>query len=217
MTHKSKLVWGILLSVLFIDQCIKIYIKLHYPLGLVKEFTPWAYLYFTENAGMAFGIEWGGDYGKLVLTLFRLFACSWGIWFVHELLKKNESYWYLISVSLILAGAIGNVIDSVFYGILFTESTEYQVAELSVGNGYAPLFYGKVVDMFYFPLFSGTFPSWFPIWGGEDFLFFRPIFNFADASITVGAFIFILFHKKIYEYSEKNKQPANRTDRDAVL
>lgn len=194
---KSKLALILILSVIFIDQCIKMYIKLNYPLGIVKEFSDWAYLYFTENPGMAFGIEWGGDYGKLFLTLFRILACGFGIWFVRDLVRKNESTAYIVSVSLILAGAIGNIIDSVFYGVLFTESTEYDVAKLSIGNGYAPLFYGKVVDMFYFPLFSGTFPEWFPIWGGEEFLFFRPIFNFADASITIGVFYFILFQKQI--------------------
>ncbi|MCX8142760.1 MAG: lipoprotein signal peptidase [Bacteroidia bacterium] len=198
MNSKSKLALILILSVIFIDQCIKIYIKLNYPLGIVKEFSDWAYLYFTENPGMAFGIEWGGDYGKLLLTLFRILACGFGIWFVRDLVRKNESTAYIVSVSLILAGAIGNIIDSVFYGVLFTESTEYDVAQLSIGNGYAPLFYGKVVDMFYFPLFSGTFPKWLPIWGGEEFLFFRPIFNFADASITVGVFCFVLFHKQIH-------------------
>lgn len=205
MSNKSRLAFFTVIAVLLIDQSIKIYIKLNYPLGMVKEFADWAYLYFTENAGMAFGIEWGGDYGKLLLTVFRIFACGFGIWFIRQLIKKGESVMYIVSISLILAGAIGNIIDSVFYGVLFTESTEYQIAQFSPGNGYAPLLYGKVVDMFYFPLFSGTFPEWLPVWGGEDFLFFRPIFNFADASITVGMSLLILFHKSISEHSEKLK------------
>lgn len=197
MNKKSLLAIITVLSVLIIDQSIKIYIKLNYPLGVVKEFSSWAYLYFTENPGMAFGIEWGGEYGKLLLTIFRIFACVFGIWFIRYLIKKDKSVPYIFSIALILAGAIGNIIDSVFYGVLFTESTEYEVAKLSIGNGYAPLLHGKVVDMFYFPLFHGTFPNWLPIWGGEDFLFFRPIFNFADASITTGVFILLIFQNKI--------------------
>ncbi|GIV28219.1 MAG: hypothetical protein KatS3mg027_2033 [Bacteroidia bacterium] len=140
------------------------------------------------------------------MTIFRLLACGFGVWFVRELIRKDESIYYIAGISLILAGAIGNIIDSVFYGVLFTESTEYQIAQFSPGNGYAPLLYGKVVDMFYFPLFSGTFPDWLPIWGGEDFLFFRPIFNFADASITIGVFVLLIFQKTIYEHSERLKQ-----------
>lgn len=212
MNFKAKLAIWIIGLVLMIDQSIKIYIKLNYPLGIVKEFSDWAYLYFTENPGMAFGIEWGGEHGKLLLTIFRLLACGFGVWFVRELIRKDESVYYIAGISLILAGAVGNIIDSVFYGIIFTESTEYQVAQLTLGNGYAPILHGKVVDMFYFPLLSGTFPDWLPIWGGEDFLFFRPIFNFADASITIGVFILLIFQKKIYDYSERKKQEQqNRT------
>ncbi|MCX7728223.1 MAG: lipoprotein signal peptidase [Bacteroidia bacterium] len=209
MKNKKKIAFITVLSVIAIDQIIKIYIKLNYPLGLVKEFADWAYLYFTENPGMAFGIEWGGENGKLLLTLFRILACIFGIWFINQLIKKDESYYYIVGASLILAGAIGNIIDSVFYGVLFTESTEFQVAQLTLGNGYAPFMYGKVVDMFYFPLFSGTFPKWFPIWGGEDFLFFRPIFNFADASITVGVAILLLFHKQIENHSNNKEISGN--------
>ncbi len=205
MNKKKLLAVSIVSLIILADQWIKIYIKLNYPLGMVKEFADWAYLYFTENPGMAFGIEWGGDYGKLLLTLFRIAACIFGVWFVNQLIKKNESSIYIASISLILAGAIGNIIDSVFYGVLFTESSDFEIAQFSPGNGYAPLFYGKVVDMFYFPLFSGRFPDWLPIWGGEDFLFFRPIFNLADASITVGVALLMIFHKQINEYSEKLK------------
>ncbi len=211
MNKKYKIALFTVLSVLIIDQVIKIYIKLNYPLGIVKEFSDWAYLYFTENAGMAFGIEWGGEYGKLLLTIFRILACGFGIWFIRHLVKKNESILYIFSIALILAGAMGNIIDSIFYGVLFTESTDYQVAELSIGNGYAPLFHGKVVDMFYFPLFHGQFPNWLPIWGGEDFLFFRPIFNFADSSITTGVLILILFQNKI-EKSSKDKSNTSEIE-----
>lgn len=201
MNSKAKLSLIIVLAVLVIDQAIKIYIKLNYPLGVVKEFADWAYLYFTENPGMAFGIEWGGEYGKLFLTLFRIAACVFGIWFINKSIQKGESSIFIASISLILAGALGNIIDSVFYGVIFTESTEYDIAQFTFGNGYSSLFHGKVVDMFYFPLFSGRFPEWLPIWGGEDFLFFRPIFNFADASITIGVFMLLIFHKQIEEHS----------------
>ncbi len=211
MNKKYKIALFTVLSVLIIDQVIKIYIKLNYPLGIVKEFSDWAYLYFTENAGMAFGIEWGGEYGKLLLTIFRILACGFGIWFIRHLVKKNESILYIFSINLILAGAMGNIIDSIFYGVLFTESTDYQVAELSIGNGYAPLFHGKVVDMFYFPLFHGQFPNWLPIWGGEDFLFFRPIFNFSYSSITTGVLILILFQNKI-EKSSKDKSNTSEIE-----
>ncbi len=203
MNYKSKVALIIILFVLTADQVIKIHIKLNYPLGGVKEFADWAYLYFTENPGMAFGIEWGGEYGKLLLTIFRIFACIFGIWFIRQLIKKDEHVLYIASIALVLAGAIGNIIDSVFYGILFTQSTEYEVARLSIGSGYSSLFYGKVVDMFYFPIFSGTFPKWLPIWGGEDFLFFRPIFNFADSAITIGVFLLLIAQRKIqHEYKK---------------
>jgi len=205
MNRKAKLSLIIVLAVLVIDQTIKIYIKLNYPLGVVKEFADWAYLYFTENPGMAFGIEWGGEYGKLFLTLFRIAACVFGVWFINKSIQRGESTLFIVAISLILAGALGNIIDSVFYGVFFTESTEYDVAQLTFGKGYSTWFYGKVVDMFYFPLFSGKFPEWLPIWGGEEFIFFRPIFNFADASITVGVFILLIFHKQIEEYSSSSK------------
>ncbi len=212
MSKKSILALSIILGVLAIDQGIKIYIKLNYPLGIVKEFSDWAYLYFTENPGMAFGIEWGGKYGKLLLTLFRIFACGFGIWYIKHLIKKGESSLFIASISLVLAGAIGNILDSVFYGMFFTQSTDYEIAKFTVGNGYESVLHGKVVDMFYFPMFSGTFPKWLPIWGGEDFLFFRPIFNLADASITVGVFILLLFQKKIQAHSFK----ISNTDSDSL-
>lgn len=216
MNKKSIIALITVLSIIILDQVIKIYIKLNYPLGMVKQFADWAYLYFTENPGMAFGIEWGGSYGKLLLTVFRIFACIFGVWFIRQLIKKDESIPYILGIAFILAGAIGNIIDSIFYGVFFTESTEYQIAQFTWENGYAPLLYGKVVDMFYFPLFSGTFPDWFPIWGGEDFLFFRPIFNLADASITAGVIILLLFQKQINAHTEKLKNKENNIQSNQV-
>lgn len=200
------------LSVLFIDQFIKIYIKLNYPLGEVKQITSWFILHFTENPGMAFGFEFGGEMGKLTLSLFRVLACVAGAWYIRHIVKHGEHPGFVFSVSLILAGAMGNILDSAFYGLIFDKGTtlhndfqEYMpydgIANLTT-NGYAPSMYGCVVDMFYFPIISGHFPDWFPIWGGEDFQFFRPIFNFADASISCGVAVIILFQKKF------SKQPA---------
>jgi signal peptidase II len=194
-------------SVLFIDQFIKIYIKLNYPLGEVSRvFGDWFILHFTENPGMAFGLEFGGSYGKLILSVFRILASIGGIWYVTSIVKKGEHWGFVLSVSLILAGAIGNILDSAFYGLLFSESDEFNVSRLlPPEGGYAGFLHGRVVDMFYFPLYEGYFPDWLPIWGGEDFQFFRPIFNFADASISVGVGIILVFQKKFIKQETASK------------
>jgi signal peptidase II len=195
-----------ILSVLFIDQSIKLYIKSHFPLGEVGRLTDWCIIHFTENPGMAFGFEFGGEIGKLALSIFRVIACIAGALYIRYLIKKKEHPGFIFSVSLILAGALGNILDSAFYGLIFdrgtTLNTDFQeyipydgIAAFS-SQGYAKSMFGCVVDMFYFPMISGTFPDWFPIWGGEDFQFFRPIFNFADASISGGVLIIILFQKR---------------------
>lgn len=194
------------LLVLFVDQFIKIYIKLNYPLGEVGRLADWCIIHFTENPGMAFGFEFGGEAGKLALSVFRILACIGGAIYIRYIIKQKEHPGFIFSVSLILAGALGNILDSAFYGLIFDRGTtlnadfmEYMpydgIAQIG-GNGYAKPMYGCVVDMFYFPIFNGYFPDWFPIWGGEDFQFFRPIFNFADASISVGVIVIILFQKK---------------------
>ncbi|MBL7930894.1 MAG: lipoprotein signal peptidase [Bacteroidia bacterium] len=194
------------LLVLFVDQCIKIYIKLNYPLGEVGRLADWCIIHFTENPGMAFGFEFGGEAGKLALSIFRILACIGGAIYIRYIIKQKEHPGFIFSVSLILAGALGNILDSAFYGLIFDRGTtlnadfmEYMpydgIAQIS-SHGYAKPMYGCVVDMFYFPIFNGHFPDWFPIWGGEDFQFFRPIFNFADASISVGVIVIILFQKK---------------------
>lgn len=192
--------------VLFVDQFIKIYIKLNYPLGEVGRLANWCVIHFTENPGMAFGFEFGGSAGKLALSLFRILACIGGAIYIRYMIRQGEHKGFVFSVSLILAGAMGNILDSAFYGMLFDKGTMYNaefgeylpydgVAKLA-SPGYAPAMFGCVVDMFYFPVFNGHFPDWFPLWGGEDFQFFRPIFNFADASISFGVGIIILFQKK---------------------
>lgn len=158
----------------------------------------WFIIHFTENNGMAFGLEFKGKYGKLFLTLFRLFAVGGLFWYIYDLDRKKEHPLYIISMSLITAGALGNIIDSVFYGILFSDSLNNIATFLPKEGGYAPLFYGRVVDMLYFPIIEGYFPEWFPIWGGEHFLFFRPVFNIADSSITIGVAIILIFYKRFF-------------------
>ncbi|SHF73127.1 signal peptidase II [Dysgonomonas macrotermitis] len=158
------------------------------------EIASWFKIYFVENNGMAFGIE---VIGKLFLSLFRIVAVGFIGYYLYLLVKKNFTHGYIASIALILAGAIGNIIDSVFYGEIFTASYPGHVASMvPFGNGYSSWLHGKVVDMFYFPLIEGTFPQWLPIWGGEDFLFFRPIFNFADSAITIGIALLLIFYRK---------------------
>lgn len=191
-----------LLVVLFIDQFIKIFIKLNYPLGEVGRLGNWCIIHFTENPGMAFGMEFGGDYGKLTLSIFRILASIGGFIYIRHIVRQKESALFIFCVSLILAGAIGNILDSVFYGSIFTESDEFMTAKLvAPGNGYSGFLHGHVVDMFYFPLYNGHFPDWMPFWGGEDFQFFRPIFNFADFAISTGVAILIIFQKRIQKGS----------------
>ncbi len=163
----------------------------------------WAIIHFTENNGMAFGMELGGDIGKLILTLFRIVAvCCIGYGLIY--LAKHKFHVGLVTgVALIFAGALGNIVDSSFYGLLFSESDYANPATLvPIAHGYASLFHGKVVDMFYFPILHGVLPSWTPFWGGEEFVFFRPIFNVADASISVGVVLVLIFQRKYYREEE---------------
>lgn len=167
-------------------------------------FGNWGIIHFTENNGMAFGMEFAGNYGKLFLSVFRILAVAAIGWYLYSLTKKKESSLGLIlSVSLIFAGAIGNIIDSAFYGLLFSDST-FQIAEfMPDGGGYGSFLHGKVVDMFYFPIINGHFPQWFPLWGNEEFIFFRPVFNLSDTSITIGVISLILFQKRFFKKVEE--------------
>ena len=159
----------------------------------------WFYLHFTENEGMAFGMKLGGNYGKLLLSLFRIFAVIIIIWWLYKVTRKGANNLLILCISLILAGALGNIIDSAFYGVVFNESTYMQIASfLPAGGGYGTFLHGKVVDMLYFPLIESHYPTWMPLWGGEEFVFFRPVFNIADSSITTGVLILILFQKKVF-------------------
>ncbi|MDR1652819.1 MAG: lipoprotein signal peptidase [Prevotellaceae bacterium] len=189
--------------VLLIDQISKIYVKTHFALGHGVDILGWFKIYFVENNGMAFGIEF---FGKLFLTLFRVVAVCILVLFIYRLIKNGARQGFVLTVSLVLAGAVGNILDSVFYGILFSESTPYNIAQfLPEGGGYAPLFYGKVVDMLYFPLF--TFPDWMPLLGGD--VFFSPVFNIADSAMTTAIFLIIIFFIKDLNkgLDRKNAEP----------
>lgn len=188
---------------LLLDQSLKIWIKTNLEYGEeIKLFgLNWALIHFVENEGMAFGITLGGDYGKLALSLFRIAAVGFLFYYLNLLIKHKASFGLVACFALILAGAIGNILDSAFYGLIFSE-TPYHAGSVATmfppGGGYAPFLHGKVVDMFYFPMFEGIFPEWLPVWGGEHFLFFRPVFNVADASITVGVLSLLLFHRGFF-------------------
>ncbi len=195
---------SIVFLVLLIDQLIKIYIKTHFFLGEeVNIAGNWFIIHFTENNGMAYGLEFGGQFGKLFLSTFRIVAVGGIGYYLWTLTSKKEDKLYIVCIALIFAGALGNIIDSAFYGIIFSDSN-YDIAKfMPAEGGYATLLHGKVVDMFYFPVIEGHFPSWFPVWGSEDFVFFRPVFNFADFSISVGVAMIVLYQKRFFG---KNKQ-----------
>jgi signal peptidase II len=175
----------IIFLVLLADQVLKTWIKSNMYIGQeFKIIGNWFIIHFTENNGMAFGLEFGGEFGKLALSLFRIFAVAGIGYGLHYLIQKKYHRGLILNVALIFAGALGNIIDSVFYGKIY---------------GYAELFHGRVVDMFYFPIMEGHFPTWFPIWAGEEFVFFRPVFNIADAAISVGVIIILIFQKTYFK------------------
>ena len=195
--------------VLFLDQWLKIWVKTHLEYG--SEFKilglEWARVHFVENEGMAFGISLGGNIGKLFLSVFRILAVGFLIYIIIRLIKSKESWGLLLCFSLILAGAIGNILDSAFYGLIFTESY-YQggLAEYAPARGYAPFLFGRVVDMLYFPLIDTRWPSWVPFIGGDTFQFFRPVFNVADAAISTGVISLIVFFRSFFKSPEENTQ-----------
>ena len=204
---------GILLLIL--DQWSKIYIKTHFTLSEeVNVFGNWFKLHFLENYGMAFGIEFGGSWGKIVLTVFRIIFCGVIIYYITGLIKAKSHLGYTISWTMILVGAIGNIIDSVFYGVLFSSSDNWNLASfLPAEGGYAGWFHGSVVDMLYFPIVKTHFPEWFPFWGGESFEFFRPVFNIADTAISGGVFALIIFQNRFFpEVKEKKEETPTAHD-----
>ena len=200
ITSKSIL---IILLVLIIDQTLKIWIKTHMILGQEYDILGnWFIIHFTENNGMAFGMEFWGTKGKILLTLFRIVAVIGIGWYMKILIKQKAPKMVIISITLIMAGALGNIIYSVFYGVLFDESF-YRIAEfLPQDGGYTTWFQGRVVDMFYFPLFRGHYPSWFPFWANNEFIFFRPVFNIADSVITVGVAYILIFERSFFKHIE---------------
>ena len=188
----GRLAWLIIVAVLVVDQIIKVCVKTQMYWHESIRVTDWFYIFFTENIGMAFGMEF---IDKLFLTLFRIVAVAIIGWMLYRFQQVEVKRGFVACVSLILAGALGNIIDSLLYGVLFSESTYSQIATfLPADGGYAPLFYGKVVDMFYFPLIETDWPQWMPWVGGEHFVFFSPIFNFADAAISCGVVALFLFY-----------------------
>ncbi|HNY07485.1 MAG TPA: lipoprotein signal peptidase [Bacteroidales bacterium] len=191
----------IIFLVLLVDQTLKFWIKTHMLLGQdIPIFGHWFIINFTENYGMAFGLKFGGDYGKLMLSLFRILAVGAIGYYLYTLIREKANFGFVACISLIFAGAMGNIIDSAFYGLLFSESTFMQTATfLPAGGGYGSFLHGKVVDMLYFPLISGNYPAWVPFWGGQDFLFFRPVFNVADSAITTGVLAIIIFQKSLFK------------------
>ncbi len=203
---KGKLVSIFIILLLVIDQVIKFAVKLNMTLGeSIPVFGNWFQICFIENNGMAFGMQFGGSLGKLALSLFRVVLIGFIIFYLRKLVKKADTpTGVLVGFSLILVGAIGNVIDCLFYGEIFSASTFSRVAELfPSGGGYSALLYGKVVDMFYFPIINTTWPDWVPFVGGDEFVFFRPVFNFADACISVAVIYMLIFQRKFFAEESK--------------
>jgi signal peptidase II len=205
MLKKSFL---IVFLVLLADQLLKIWVKTTMTLGQEIHLAGnWAILHFTENNGMAFGMQFAGDYGKLALSLFRIIAVIFLSWYIWHLSKRNTKFGVIACFSLILAGAMGNIFDSVIYGLIFSESTFFDVARMfPAEGGYSTFLHGKVVDMLYFPVFQGTYPQWFPFWKGQEFIFFRPVFNISDSAITTGVLSLIIFERKFFQGHEEEKK-----------
>ena len=204
IAQRGWLAIAIVLAVLVIDQLIKIWVKTHMTLHEQIEIFSWFKIVFIENNGMVYGMEIGS---KLVLSLFRIVAVGILGYYIFQRVKKQARWGYIVCLSMVLAGAAGNIFDSMFYGLIFNSSSEYYASYfVPFGSGYAPFLMGKVVDMFYFPLIVTTWPEWMPMVGGEPYVFFSPIFNFADSSISVGVVLLLLFYRKeISEISFKKK------------
>jgi signal peptidase II len=218
---KKTQVFLLAFLILLVDQVLKIYIKTNYYMGqetVLFESLPWFRLHFVENEGMAYGWKLGGSWGKIALTTFRLVAVIVGTFYLLSIIKKQFHKGYIICVTFIYAGAIGNLIDSLFYGMVFEFSDVY-AQNLAKGFweegfkvGYEGFLHGRVVDMLYFPIIeNGRFPEWFPIWGGESFEFFRPVFNIADTAISGGVFTLILFQNRFFPEAKEETPTVHDT------
>lgn len=195
----------IIIVILLIDQISKFYIKTNFVLGEEVKVLDWFRILFVENEGMAWGAKIPGEYGKLLLTLFRLGAIVGIGYWLYDSVRSNASRILIVAISFIFAGAMGNIIDSVFYGMIFTNSYGRVAEFLPEGGGYASIFHGKVVDMLYFPLYDDVLPEWIPFWGGEHFTFFEPVFNIADTAISTGVVLLLVFNKKAFPKDEDSK------------
>jgi len=203
-TFKAWMAVAIVVAILLIDQIIKIEVKTNMTLGEAKRVTDWFYIEFIENNGMAYGMKF---INKLVLSLFRLFAIGFIGYYLAKIIKKDVApLGYIVLIAMVLAGAAGNLIDCLFYGLIFDASTPFTVSQfVPFGEGYSTFLHGKVVDMFYFPIIQTTWPEWVPYFGGSEYVFFSPVFNFADACISVGVVALLLFYRKQLEILFSNK------------
>ena len=203
-TFKAWMAVAIVVAILLIDQIIKIEVKTNMTLGEAKRVTDWFYIEFIENNGMAYGMKF---VNKLVLSLFRLFAIGFIGYYLAKIIKKDVApLGYIVLIAMVLAGAAGNLIDCLFYGLIFDASTPFTVSQfVPFGEGYSTFLHGKVVDMFYFPIIQTTWPEWVPYFGGSVYVFFSPVFNFADACISVGVVALLLFYRKQLEVLFSNK------------
>jgi signal peptidase II len=231
---KGKNIFLIILLILVVDQAVKIWIKTHMPLSynwdeFHQAITPydrgirpfgkeasWFQIYFVENEGMAWGWKFGGEWGKMALTLFRLVAVIFGVFYIRKIIQKNYPKGFIICVGLIFAGALGNLIDSMFYGLIFEESTFTSVAKIFPKKGYAGFLHGKVVDMLYFPIIQTHWPQWVPGIGGNEFEFFSPVFNIADAAISTGVIALLVFQKKFFHH-QPNQHPPTTVETSATV
>lgn len=215
---KKKHVILIIALLVIADQALKIYIKTTYQLNTShKVLGDWFQLYFVENPGMAYGWKFGGNWGKIALTVFRMGAVVFGTWYLGRIIRQKYHRGFIFCAALVYAGALGNLIDSCFYGLIFDkgmvfdqqikEYVGYSGLATFSGDGYASFLHGNVVDMLYFPLIKGQFPSWVPIWGGDDFEFFRPIFNLADAAISSGVISILVFQRRFFGHNDKDPDP----------
>jgi len=196
----------LIVLILLADQFLKIWVKTHMMLGQEHNILGNLFIiHFLENNGMAFGLEIAGEFGKIMLSIFRIIAVGGIGWYLVHLTRLNAPNGLILSISMIMAGAIGNIIDSAFYGLIFSDSY-FRIAEfLPEGGGYSSFLHGQVVDMLYFPILKGHYPGWFPIWGSQEFIFFRPVFNLADSSITCGVALILIFQKRFFMFQKREE------------